>query len=186
MALTEIGHIGVIDSNGDEYTFAPTFANIAKIGSPSEIVHVFAELHSRVALRVAMLVMTCCGDNSDGASKLIGWLDSDLKRVDGAIPDDDLIVFAKALMQDGIAGRAKPSANSAEGQYSATFDASEFVDAAMVHLKLSATDAWNLTMTQFQRQFDMKYPSKKKADMTESEYTKAKNDLKAKIAGAGL
>lgn len=183
-ALTEIGQIGVTDAAGNYFVFTPSFANISKIGNPKNIVKAFHDLHGPKAVRPAMHVMRCCS-NGD-ADDLIGWLDEYLDRVDGSIPDAELIILAKSLMTDGIAGRSKPSKKDGEGKYSDSFDASEFVDAAMVHLGISAADAWQLTMTQFQRQIDMKYPPKNKVDMTEEQYKKAKAELMAKRERAGL
>jgi hypothetical protein len=183
-ALTEIGQIGVTDADGNEFLFNPSFANIAKIGNPKAIVKAFHDLHGPKSVRPAMHIMRCCSvSNSDD---LIGWLDEELFRVDGSIPDGELVILARSLMTDGIAGRAKPDKKDGDGKYSDSFDASEFVDAAMVHLGISAADAWQLTMTQFQRQIEMKFPAKNKVDMTEDQYKKAKAELMAKRERAGL
>jgi hypothetical protein len=183
-ALTEIGQIGVTDAEGNYFLFNPSFKNIAKIGNPKNIVKAFHDLHGPKSVRPAMHIMRCCSVSN--ADDLIGWIDEYLHRVDGSIPDGELIILARSLMADGIAGRAKPTGNSSEGKYSDSFDASEFVDAAMVHLGISAADAWQLTMTQFQRQIEMKFPAKNKVDMTEDQYKKAKAELMAKREKAGL
>jgi hypothetical protein len=192
-ALTEIGQIGVTDDEGNYFLFNPSFENIAKIGNPKEIVQYFHWLHNeRMCLLAAMRVMRVCLEHDVYSDKLIGWIDGDKdsktfdKRIDGSIPDGELIILARSLMTDGIAGRAKPTGKSGEGKYSDSFDASEFVDAAMVHLGTSAADAWRLTMTQFQRQIEMKFPAKNKVDMTEDQYKKAKAELMAKREKAGL
>lgn len=183
-ALTEIGQIGVTDADGNEFLFNPSFANIAKIGNPKSIVKAFHDLHGHKAVRPAMHIMRCCA--VDNADDLIGWLDEYLHRVDGSIPDAELVILARSLMTDGIAGRAKPDNKDSEGKFSDSFDASEFVDAAMVHLGIGAADAWQLTMTQFQRQIEMKFPAKNKVDMTEDQYKKAKAELMAKRERAGI
>jgi len=193
-ALTEIGHILVTDTAkllGDaeeyatnEFLFIPSFENISKIGNPKNIVRAFHDLHGPKAVRPAMHVMRCC--SASDADEMIGWLDEDLNRADGKIPDAELIILAKALMTDGIMGRAKPSKKDGSGKYSDSFDASEFVDAAMVHLGLSSTDAWQLTMTQFQRQIEMKFPDKDGGTMSESQCKDAKAMLLAKRERAGL
>lgn len=192
-ALTEIGQIGVTDAEGNYFLFNPSFKNIAKIGNPKEIVQYFHWLHNeRMCLLAAMRVMHSCCEHDIYDDMLVGWIDGNKdsatfdQRIDGSIPDAELIILARSLMTDGIAGRAKPTGKSSEGKYSDSFDASEFVDAAMVHLGISTADAWQLTMTQFQRQIEMKFPAKNKVDMTEDQYKKAKAELMAKRERAGL
>jgi hypothetical protein len=62
-------------------------------------------------------------------------------------------------MQHGIVGTARPGSGG-EGRYSPTFDASEYVTAARVHLGLSSEDAEALSMTEFQQLFEAKFPRK--------------------------
>ena len=113
-ALTEIGQIGVTDAEGNEFLFNPSFANIAKIGNTKTIVKTFHDLHGPKSVRPAMHVMRCCA--VDNADDLIGWLDEYLHRVDGSIPDEELVILARSLMTDGVAGRAKPDKKDSEGK----------------------------------------------------------------------
>jgi hypothetical protein len=72
-------------------------------------------------------------------------------------------------MQHGIVGRAKKSGGS--GKYSPRFDASEYIDAAMIHFGMSHNDAGQLTMTQFGRMLDMKFPEQKQHEKpTQEDY----------------
>lgn len=167
------GHI-IATVNDKEWRFTPSFARIDRIGSPEDIVEVYAHLHSLSAatcVRTAMLVMACCCD--DDASELIGYYDEKLQRVDGLMPIAELIILARHLMKHGIVGTAKPTENS--GEYSATFDPSEYADAAVIHFGISHVEAWSLTMTQFCRMLDMKFPEIKQRQKTE--ITPAKYDL---------
>jgi hypothetical protein len=156
------GHV-IASHEGKEYVFSPTFANIDKLGTPEDVVSVYGGLYSLnpdVCIRAAMLVLTCCGD--DDAVDVVGYLDAKLSRVDGVMPITEMIIIARHLMKHGIVGNAKPSEGG--GKFSDKFDASEYVDAAIIHFGISQVEAWSLTMTQFTRMLEMKFPSTKKPE----------------------
>jgi hypothetical protein len=85
------------------------------------------------------------------------------------MPVAELVILARHLMKHGIVGTAKPSDGG--GEYSATFDPSEYVDAAVIHFGISQVEAWSLTMTQFCRMLDMKFPEIKALVAKEYGYT---------------
>jgi len=159
-------------SNGIAYQFSPSFSHIDRIGSPEDIVEAYSHLYSlsaKTAVRTAMLVMNCCCD--DEPEQLIGYLDNDLARVGGEMPITEMMIIARHLMQHGIVGLA--TAKESTGQYSPRFDASEYVDSAVIHFGLSQVEAWALTMTQFCRMLDMKFPQIKeqaKREITPEKY----------------
>lgn len=161
-----------------EFVLSPTFMHIDRIGDPYEIVETFAMLHSlsaSVAVRTAMLVITCCSD--DDLTDLIGYYDEKLNRVAGAMPASEMVIIARHLMKHGIVGRA--TGGDGGGEYSPTFDASEYVDAAIIHFGISQVEAWALTMTQFSRMLDMKFPEikqKQKTEITPAKYDQAVAD----------
>lgn len=159
-ALTEIGQVGVMDGDGREYILHPSLFNIASIGSPEEIVSTFAALHSGGAVTAARVVILCCG----GDFELVGAYGEK-----GTMPDDEQIIIARHLMQHGVVGNTKKS--SGGGKYSPRFDASEYIDAAMIHFGMSQKDAGDLTMTQFSRMLDMKFPQQKQHEKpTQDDY----------------
>lgn len=158
--LTEIGQVGVTTEDGREYVLHPSFFNIASIGSPEEIVSTYAELHGADAVNAARVVILCCG----GDLELTGCYGEA-----GLMPDSEQIIIARHLMQHGIVGRVKKSGGS--GKYSPRFDASEYIDAAMIHFGMSHNDAGQLTMTQFGRMLDMKFPEQKQHEKpTQEDY----------------
>lgn len=153
--LVECGFSRVTTSEGVEFSFTPSFARIAALGDPHEIVALFARLHGPNGAQEAAYVLACLCDQED-PTPLIGWREPGTLR-DGVMPVAEKILLARHLMTHGIAGTAKPD-RKGEGKYSDSFDAAEYVAAARVHLGLSSADAEALSMTEFQRMFAMKYP----------------------------
>jgi len=169
------GHV-IASHEGKEYVFSPTFANIDKIGTPEDVVRVYGELFSNspiICLRSVMLVLICC--SGDDAVEIVGSLDANLSRVDGVMPVTEMIIIARHLMKHGIVGTAKPSEGG--GKYSETFDASEYVDAAIIHFGISQVEAWSLTMSQFTRMLEMKFPSQKKPEKISIDEYKEQRDF---------
>jgi hypothetical protein len=163
--LVECGYVRATASDGTEYTFCPSFSRIASLGSPKEIVSLYAGLHGPRADREAAFVLTCLCEQED-VSPLIGWFDGDGFHA-GSMPVSEQIIIARHLMQHGIVGKAKPS--TGDGKYSDSFNAAEYVAAACVHLGLSREDAQQLSMTEFQIMFEMKFPDQKKNEVPSRE-----------------
>ena len=90
---------------------------------------------------------------------LVGWRDDGIYHP-GLMPVDEQIIMARHLMQHGIVGKAKP--DKGDGKFSDSFNASEYIAAACVHLGLSRADAEQLSMTEFQTMFEMKFQDQKK------------------------
>lgn len=183
--LVECGFSRVQLGDGSEYTFTPSFKNIACLGSPAEIVRMFADLHGPRAVEVARYILTVLCDQDD-PTPAVGFLDlASGEWVRGAIPADDQVILAAHLMKHGIAGKAKPD-QKGSGKFSAEFHASEFVSAARVHLGLSSADAEALSMTEFQTMLEMKFPDSKKAERelpSREEYQKVMAALKGRKHG---
>jgi hypothetical protein len=152
--LTECGFVKITDGGGAEFGFTPSLGRIASLGSPAEIVALFSALHGPHSAKEAAYVLACLCDQED-ASDLIGWTE-DAEVHAGSMPQSEQIIIARHLMRHGIIGKAKPG--KGDGSYSATFDASEYISAARVHLGLSSADAEALSMTEFQMMFEMKFP----------------------------
>lgn len=156
--LVECGLVRASASDGAEFTFRPSFARIAALGSPHEIVALFAALHGQNAAADAAYVLACLCDQED-PTPLIGWRDEAGWHA-GGMPADEQVIIARHLMQHGICGKARPEggAGAAAGQFSDRFDAAEYIAAARVHLRLSGADAEALSMTEFQTMLSMKFP----------------------------
>lgn len=183
--LVECGFVQVW-AGEDAWSFTPSLARIASLGGPREVVALYAALHGPRAAEEATYVMACLCDQDD-ATPLIGWRDEGGWHP-GSMPDAEKIVIARHLLQHGMVGKARPEgeAPAEKGAYSETFDASEYIAAARVHLGLSTADAEALSMTEFQRLLDMKFPdaNKKKRDVpTRAEYEAAMAAIKGKRGG---
>ena len=174
-AITSVGEIGV--SSGDlEFLFRPSLAAMDSLGSPSEIVTKFGILFSAPKLnpiwpkssyraweRELMataydVIVACCGDD---VSPLLGHMGSKWGSfVPGAMPSQDMVHIARALMRHGVVG-LKPEGRPIKGQqkeeYSKEFNAREFVAQATAHLGLSSAEAWQMTMTEFSGAMQSKF-----------------------------
>ena len=156
--LVECGYVRATASDGTEYTFCPSFSRIASLGSPKEVVSLYAGLHGPRAAQDASYVLACLCEQED-ATPLVGWHDGKLYHL-GLMPFDEQIIMARHLMQHGIIGKAKP--DKGDGKFSDSFNAGEYIAAACVHLGLSRADAEQLSMTEFQTMFEMKFPEQNK------------------------
>lgn len=165
--LVECGFVRAVAGDGAEYTFTPSLGRIAALGSPREIVRLFAALHGADAETEAAYVLACLCDQDD-ATPLIGWpepaadITAPIRWHDGAMPPSERVIIARHLMQHGIAGTSRPGKAGA-GSYSEEFRAAEYIAAARVHLGLSSADAEAISMTEFQQMLAMKFPDADKA-----------------------
>lgn len=162
--LVECGRVRATASDGAEFTFTPSLGRIADLGSPHEIVALFAALHGPNAAQEAAYVLAGLCDQEDG-SALIGWHDEAGTWRDGEMPPAERVIISRHLMQHGMCGKARPSASTGGqgGQYTDRFDAAEYIAAARVHFGLSSDDAAALSMTEFQTMLAMKFPDSEAA-----------------------
>lgn len=161
--LVECGFVRATTAAGAVVTFTPSFGRIAQLGTPHEIVALFAALHGPNAPQDAAYVLAGLCDQEDG-SALIGWHDEAGVWHDGEMTPAERVIIARHLMQHGISGTARPGATSGQGgQYTDRFDAAEYVAAARVHFGLSSADAEALSMTEFQTMLAMKFPNSEAA-----------------------
>lgn len=177
--LVECGFVRAQVSDGREWSFTPSLARIASLGSPREIVSLYAALHGPDAEKAAPYVLACLCDQED-PSPLLGHTDAKpdgkgLIHVPGLMPAAEQALIARHLMEHGICGRAKPGASkpAEQGAYAQEFDAAEYISAARVHLGLSGAEAGALSMTELQRLLEMKFPDQatSRADVpTREEY----------------
>lgn len=180
--LVECGFVRAIAAEGGaEWTFRPSFARIAALGSPEEIVAIYAALHGPDAAQQAADVLACLCDQED-PTPLIGWRDWNGWH-DGLMPPAERVIIARHLMRHGIIGKASPG-KPGEGKFSNRFDAAEYISAARVHLGLSSADAEALSMSEFQTMLEMKFPTKPKRDVpTRAEYDAQMAALKGEKRG---
>lgn len=187
--LVECGFTRAQAPDGSEWTFRPSLGRIASLGTPHEIVALFAALHGPNAEKEAAYVLACLCDQED-PSPLIGWHEFDSERrlprwVPGLMPGAEMVVIAQHLMRHGIVGKARPD-KAGSGEYSDRFDATEYVTAARVHLGMSAADAEALSMTELQAMLEMKFPPQpgSAADIPSAEqYEEAMRRMKERHSG---
>lgn len=168
--LIECGFVRAMAGDGAEFTFRPSLGRIAALGSPQEIVELYAGLHGPRADRDAAYILASLCDQED-ATPLIGWTD-EAGHHPGEMPAVEQVIIAQHLMRHGIIGKARPG--KGDGAFSDAFHAAEYIAAARVHLGLNSADAEALSMTEFQQMFEMKFPDagkKSKRDVpTREEY----------------
>ncbi len=184
MLLTECGDVAVTLGAGEYFEFTPSLENMAKIGSPREIVEIWGQVNCSEAyriisslpniesevlqrikreafgaptLRAAHLAMACCCE--EDISPLIGHQFP--IKMPAFMPIEDVITLGRHLMTHGLVGTQKPTGKG--DSYAKEFKASEFIDAAMIHLGLSHDEAKRLTMTRFQNMMIAKFPQEDKA-----------------------
>ena len=171
--IVSIGEIGVSVGERD-YLFRPSLAAMDSLGSPAEIVEKFSILHEppkinpiwpvqsyrsweREVAATAYDVLAACSD--EDVTPLLGHMGTRWGSfVMGAMPVDDMIHLARSLIRHGIIG-LKPEGLPAKPvkEYTAEFNAREFVSQAVAHLGMSTAEAWNLTMTEFSGAMQSKF-----------------------------
>lgn len=134
-------------------------------------------------LLASMLVLQACCD--DDLTDAIGeWVEEDgtIAYQPGLMPKDEIIIFARHLMQHGVVGKAKVRQLQRNETNEATneFRAIDYIVAAQAHFGMSEAEAASLTMTKFQLLLAAKYPDQK--GFTREEYDAVADDYLAKQA----
>lgn len=128
--------------------------------------------YGRNVLSTSMMVMqACCNDDCD---ELIGeWKPSrnGSKYRLGKMPVTSIIVLANELMMHGIVGKVKVrklQRNEGKNEFTDSFNAIEYINAARAHFGMNREEAEQLTMTEFVMMLKAKYPDEK--GFTREEY----------------
>lgn len=170
--LTAYG-FGCIKFGGDEYKLSPTFTNISKLGTPQEIIELFRDFigatsaMSQYLLGVQVL-NACCEPMLP--ESLIGRVKPSV-RGNGLVyvqPShgkpmfEDVITLAHHCLKHGICGAVEQDEDDEPtGEPIKEFDAYHYMELARTHLGLSLDDASNMTMTEFVRMMQIKFPPKR-------------------------
>lgn len=173
-ALTAIGEVG-IETEGRSYLLRPSLFSISQIGTPAEIVETTALLlapepeHPYLLKRFrkerferALDVMYACAGDQDLGGLIGGMVPTGRGRIaysPGVMPMSDIIAIAQALIRHGVLGdvEAEPGRT---GEAVTEFKVTDYVAAAVAHLNMSESDAWNMTMTSFVQVMRSKFPPK--------------------------
>lgn len=179
-------HIGEASAQFDGVTFMfrPTLANIAEIGTPAEIVEVFALVMSEAAepahqwqqLGAALRVLYHCADElTPDLERLLGnWVDPYPRRyTPGRMPVHAIVALARQMLRHGVVGVPldEPAGKrlTNKNDYSDQFKAAEYVAIASAHLGVSIGDAWQMTMTSLVQILAAKFPPDKRTTVTEKD-----------------
>ena len=175
--MTTNPHIGEASAQvGErEFVFRPTLVRIAEIGTPAEIVEVFALVMSEPTSRThwvqrmvaALVVLYACADQFDrDLERLLGAASPWPQRYNpGVMPADDVIHLARQMLRHGVVGvqleafkRQQQEQGRQRGDYSAEFSPAEFAAQAVAHLGVTVDQAWSMTMTSIVQALAAKYP----------------------------
>lgn len=164
MANVHAGEIGITWGERD-YLFRPSLAAIGSLGDPAYLGKLLARIQ-RVDMDgyvCALAVLSACHvcEPAD-IDRLIGYHREHkgrLRYVMGSMPPAEIHILGVRLAVSGIVGEPKRRGKG-DGKPTSGFDPAEFVGAAQAHLGVSAPEAWAMTMIEFQRAMDAKYPPK--------------------------
>ena len=214
MIRTDIGEMvvsvkqqGILSCKKNDYVFIPSFENLSKLGEPADIIKAYTVLLSNKPYEImkrfktpnnyvisslfdeqslqqqtAKRVLKCCCN--DDITDLIG----EEKKKKGLMPEQNIFLLAKALLDYGVAGFAKVrvSQRNENKSYSSEFKITDYINNARVHLGLSLEAAKKLTMTEYILLMSNKFPDNQ--GMTREEYDKVASDYqklrKARLAKA--
>lgn len=163
--LVECGLLRVELGDERSCTFRPSLGRIGALASPEGLVELFGRLHGQRAEAAACEILAglCDPDDCHALPDLIGEAaaaTAGVEWVGGMMPGPERVILARHLMLHGMVGKARPDSTepAKRGAYTPRFDADEYIAAAEVHLGMSRADAAALSMTEFQRRFEMKFP----------------------------
>ncbi len=166
--LTAYGH-SKIEWGDKTFNLSPTFANIAKIGSPTEIIDTFKSFisASNVVFKfaIALDVLRCCSE-PELPEAFTGTLKFSERQQRFMITQpkhginmiNDVIVLAEHCLIHGICGKIERESSV---EPVTEFDAYSYMELARIHLGLHADDAAKMTMTEFCRLMEAKFPPEK-------------------------
>lgn len=175
-ALTAIGEVG-LEAKGRSYLLRPSLFSMTQIGTPAQIVEATALLLSpepgpehpyllkrfrKERFERALDVLYACAGDQDIGDLVGGMVPTGRGRIGysaGALPLYAIVALAQGLIRHGVMGDVEPEPGRV-GEAMTEFKAGEFVAAAIAHLGMSESDAWNMTMTSFVQVMKSKYPPK--------------------------
>lgn len=159
MANTYAGEIGVTWGER-EFLFRPSFSAIASLGDPKHLIRFLgriqrADMDGYVA---ALAMLNACHVGDGDLSRLIGYfkdVKGRLRYVMGTMSPQEIHILGARLAANGMIGQPR---GRKDGKPADSFDPAEYVGAAVAHLGLSTAEAWDMTMIEFQRAIDAKFP----------------------------
>ncbi len=180
-ANTTVGELG-IKVDGRNFLLRPSFLAMSRIGTPEEIVLDFRHLCSAFEVLMGRLdvirviqplwafdcakhIIECClvsDDRETDADWLCGEVDYEgatLVREGGKLDADDVVKIAFSMVRYGISGKPEGKMwKKGSSRPMEEFDPSKLVGIAVSQFNMQPDAAWNLTMVEYQRAFEGKFP----------------------------
>ncbi len=168
--LTGYGH-AKIQFKDQVFNLVPSFANMAKLGTPKEIIEIFGFLIDDspwyVKFDVSLTILEACAGESlpfelTGKVEVNGWKNTItyLMPTHGKEMINDIIVIAVHCLKHGICGNVDNDSKE-EPEPLKEFDAYSYIDMAITHLGADREEAASMTMTEFVRRMRAKFPDNK-------------------------
>ena len=172
--LTQYGH-GEIKWGEQVYKLTPSFINIAKLGTPKEIIetfkHFIVERNIVHKFNCALSIVRACCDRELPTS-----LTGDVKYSErqqrflivypahGYDMVNDIIVLAEHCLLHGVTGKVPQDDIDEDAKPMEEFDAYKYMELARIHLNMSVEESGNMTMTEWLRMMSAKFPEQQKDD----------------------
>lgn len=180
--LVNYGH-AKISYAGEDYILSPSFSNIAKLGTPKEIIATFKRFimlgDSVNKWLIAMDILDACCDKALPNTLVGCTVFSDKQQrfmycqpAHGLPMFSDCITLADHCLKHGICGVTDKIAEDEDSKPVEEFDAYWFMEVAMEHLNTSREDSASMTMTEFARRMTIKFPPKKDEDKATKQESK--------------
>lgn len=182
-SLKEYGY-GTFKFDGEVYSIAPTFSNIAAIGTPKEIIHCVKLLDNpHTCYYVALRILQACCDKElpeFAINEPLPDLTPTGEMISFASTDNEdhvsfVIGVARHCIKHGICGAVELDSSEDKTEEIDEFDAYKFIESAMIMFNIKRDEAANMTMTEYIRLAKIKYPELNKKD-DKPKFTKAELD----------
>lgn len=158
--LVEAGDVGIYGENLPPFVLRPSLRNIATLGTPVEIVAMFARVMGPIdpadvwgAIMDARIVLWACAEGAVDKAHLV--LGSGFEN--GALAADQVVALARHMLINGVVGPLSPDAAPSTSPLE-EFEASTFASLAVAHLGTSVEDAWDMSMTSLVQALKAKFP----------------------------
>jgi hypothetical protein len=165
MQSTNIGHFA-LTIDGQTFNLLPSLRNMAKIDDSKHILWMYEAIHNQsladyIRIDIGREVLLACSDNAEIDKHLIQCRNKKPHLNKHKISINDQVVVAASLMRHGIAGVNRPEyagEKSGKSKPLDEFDVNKIVSDAMIHFRLSESDALDLTMSKFSYLLAAKFP----------------------------
>jgi hypothetical protein len=175
MQSTQIGQFSLTIED-KTFNLLPSLRNMAKIANSRRVLVMYEMIHSPkipdwLRVDIGREILLACSDNPDIDKHLIKCKRQKPHLNKHKISINDQVIVAASLMRHGIAGVNRPEyAGEKKGKAKpmTEFDVNKIVADAMIHFRLSESDALDLTMSKFSYLLASKFPPESNKETTPS------------------